>query len=165
MVQTLLLCSVLTLCCCVSAAPVGLVRDSTEGAPAEKSCRIGNGLGNIVASILHAFWGFIVNVITTLSTLRSSRLWNTASVGAKHRAVTNFCVCVHARIRFGKYGRNLDSVEFFQKMSICLIFLVRDENFPYFLRYTNVSHYTKIDSRNNEYYKLLLLSMVEFFSK
>jgi hypothetical protein len=32
-------------------------------------------------------------------------------------------MCVHARIRFGKYGRNLDSVEFFSK----------NVNLPHFL--------------------------------
>jgi hypothetical protein len=42
--------------------------DGTEGAPAEKSCRVGNGLGIIVASILRTLWGFIVIVITTLTT-------------------------------------------------------------------------------------------------
>jgi hypothetical protein len=73
MVQSLL-CSVIFLCCCIAAALVGLVRGSTEGAPAEKSCRVGNGLGNAIASIVRAFWGFIVIVITTLTTLRSKRL-------------------------------------------------------------------------------------------
>jgi hypothetical protein len=55
-----LLWSVLTLGCGVAAVPVGLVRDSTEGAPAKKSCRVGNGLGNAIVAIVRAFWGFIV---------------------------------------------------------------------------------------------------------
>jgi hypothetical protein len=50
--------------------------------------------------------------------------------------VTNSCVCVCvwmcARILFGKYGRIL--------MSICLIFVVSDENFP-------VTHHSKMYSK------------------
>jgi cytosine/uracil/thiamine/allantoin permease len=84
--QSLLLWSVLTLCCGVAAAPIGLVRDYTEGAPAEKSCRVGNGLGIVIAAIVRAFWGFIVIIITTLTTQRSNRLENTAAMGAKHGA-------------------------------------------------------------------------------
>jgi hypothetical protein len=92
--QSLLLWSVLTLCCDVAAAPVGLVRDCTEGAPAEKSCRVGNGLGNVVATIVRTFWGFfIVIIITTLTTQRSNRLENTAAMGAKHGA--NACMRVY----------------------------------------------------------------------
>jgi hypothetical protein len=41
------------------------------------------------------------------------------------------CVCACARIRFGKYGRNLDSVEFFfEKCQFASFSGVRDENFP-----------------------------------
>jgi hypothetical protein len=64
------------------------------------------------------------------------------------------------RIRFGKYGRICIPRITFQKMSICLIFLVSDENFPYFLRYTNVSHYTKIYSRKNDSCVLQIASTV-----
>jgi hypothetical protein len=76
--------------------------------------------------------------------------------------LTNSCaVCVGVCV----YGLG-NTVEFsiwritFRKMSICLIFVVGDENFPYFLRYTNVSHYTTIDSRKNDSCVLQIASTV-----
>jgi hypothetical protein len=63
----------------------------------------------------------------------------------------NSCGCVGVCV----YGLG-NTVEFsiwritFRKMSICLIFVVRDEICPYFLRYTNVSHYIKIHSRKKD---------------
>jgi hypothetical protein len=49
---------------------------------------------------------------------------------------------------------------FFEKCQFASFFGVRDENCPYFLRYTNVPHYTKIDSRKKDSCVLQIASTV-----
>jgi hypothetical protein len=112
---------------CSAAVSVVVLRGSTGIAPAGKCCLVGNGLVNIDSPIAGPFWVFIVLVISTWVA------WVPKTV----------CVCVHARIRFGKYGRNLDSVEFFSK----------NVNLPHFScvkRNLSVTYYSKIYSKMSQ---------------